>query len=93
MHLQIKVWEDRKSHPIAVLRPHDGLPVNSATFLTSPHRPDHIILITGVCIGNHNSFFSFLHRVEANKILIGVYVYYSLLSILFSLFPYCVELE
>ncbi|KAL8135516.1 enhancer of mRNA-decapping protein 4-like [Apium graveolens] len=43
----IKVWEDRKSHPIAVLRPHDGLPVNSATFLTSPHRPDHIILITG----------------------------------------------
>ncbi|KAL8148784.1 enhancer of mRNA-decapping protein 4-like [Apium graveolens] len=43
----IKVWEDRKSHPIAVLRPHDGLPVNSATFLTSPHRPDHIVLITG----------------------------------------------
>ncbi|KAJ0601542.1 putative transcription factor WD40-like family [Helianthus annuus] len=43
----IKIWEDRKSSPIAVLRPHDGLPVNSATFLTGPHRPDHIILITG----------------------------------------------
>ncbi|KAF5773984.1 putative transcription factor WD40-like family [Helianthus annuus] len=43
----IKIWEDRKSTPIAVLRPHDGLPVNSATFLTAPHRPDHIILITG----------------------------------------------
>ncbi|KAI3755948.1 hypothetical protein L1987_55758 [Smallanthus sonchifolius] len=43
----IKIWEDRKSSPIAVLRPHDGLPVNSATFLTAPHRPDHIILITG----------------------------------------------
>lgn len=43
----IKVWEDRKLLPIAVLRPHDGLPVNSVTFLTSPHRPDHIILITG----------------------------------------------
>ncbi|GJR26830.1 WD40 repeat-containing protein [Tanacetum coccineum] len=43
----IKIWEDRKSSPIAVLRPHDGLPVNSAMFLTAPHRPDHIILITG----------------------------------------------
>ncbi|XP_024976086.1 enhancer of mRNA-decapping protein 4-like [Cynara cardunculus var. scolymus] len=43
----IKIWEDRKQLPIAVLRPHDGLPVNSVTFLTAPHRPDHIILITG----------------------------------------------
>ncbi|XP_059284036.1 enhancer of mRNA-decapping protein 4-like [Lycium ferocissimum] len=43
----IKIWEDRKPNPIAVLRPHDGHPVNSATFLASPHRPDHIILITG----------------------------------------------
>ncbi|KAL8239152.1 hypothetical protein R6Q59_015719 [Mikania micrantha] len=43
----IKIWDDRKSTPIAVLRPHDGLPVNSVTFLTAPHRPDHSILITG----------------------------------------------
>ncbi|KAK3009635.1 hypothetical protein RJ639_015174 [Escallonia herrerae] len=43
----IKIWEDRKLQPIAVLRPHEGLPVNSVTFLTAPHRPDHIILITG----------------------------------------------
>ncbi|KAL2247732.1 UNVERIFIED_CONTAM: Enhancer of mRNA-decapping protein 4 [Sesamum indicum] len=43
----IKIWEDRKSQPIAVLRPHDGQPVNSVTFLAAPHRPDHIILITG----------------------------------------------
>ncbi|KAK4484738.1 hypothetical protein RD792_007331 [Penstemon davidsonii] len=43
----IKIWEDRKSLPVAVLRPHDGQPVNSVTFLTAPHRPDHIILITG----------------------------------------------
>lgn len=43
----IKIWEDRKLPPIAVLRPHDGLPVNSVTFLTAPQRPDHIILITG----------------------------------------------
>ncbi|KAK9065500.1 hypothetical protein SSX86_014901 [Deinandra increscens subsp. villosa] len=43
----IKIWDDRKSTPIAVLRPHDGLPVNSVTFLTAPQRPDHIILITG----------------------------------------------
>ncbi|KAL7143033.1 hypothetical protein ABFS83_08G164100 [Erythranthe nasuta] len=43
----IKIWEDRKSQPIAVLRPHDGQPVYSAAFLAAPHRPDHIILITG----------------------------------------------
>ncbi|XP_027164532.1 enhancer of mRNA-decapping protein 4-like isoform X1 [Coffea eugenioides] len=43
----IKIWEDRKMLPIAVLRPHDGQPVNSVTFLAAPHRPDHIILITG----------------------------------------------
>ncbi|XVF28094.1 hypothetical protein REPUB_Repub14bG0165100 [Reevesia pubescens] len=43
----VKIWEDRKALPVAVLRPHDGRPVNSATFLTAPHRPDHIVLITG----------------------------------------------
>ncbi|XVF75135.1 hypothetical protein PTKIN_Ptkin13bG0163400 [Pterospermum kingtungense] len=43
----VKIWEDRKALPIAVLRPHDGHPVNSATFLTAPHGPDHIVLITG----------------------------------------------
>ncbi|GFS45204.1 transducin/WD40 repeat-like superfamily protein [Actinidia rufa] len=42
----IKIWEDRKAQPLAVLRPHDGQPVNSVTFLAAPHRPDHIILIT-----------------------------------------------
>ncbi|XP_010552336.1 PREDICTED: enhancer of mRNA-decapping protein 4-like isoform X2 [Tarenaya hassleriana] len=43
----IKIWEDRKAQPLAVLRPHDGHPVSSATFLVAPERPDHIILITG----------------------------------------------
>ncbi|KAK9002371.1 hypothetical protein V6N11_025054 [Hibiscus sabdariffa] len=43
----IKIWDDRKAVPLTVLRPHDGRPVYSATFLTAPHRPDHIILITG----------------------------------------------
>ncbi|XP_076926301.1 enhancer of mRNA-decapping protein 4-like [Bidens hawaiensis] len=43
----IKIWDDRKSSPIAVLRPHDGLPVNSVSFLTHPAHPDHNILITG----------------------------------------------
>ena len=47
--MQIKIWEDRKAQPLVVLRPHDGQPVNAATFLTAPHRPDHIILITAVC--------------------------------------------
>uniref|UniRef100_A0A0V0J0S6 Putative enhancer of mRNA-decapping protein 4-like n=1 Tax=Solanum chacoense TaxID=4108 RepID=A0A0V0J0S6_SOLCH len=43
----IKIWEDRKPLPIAVLRPHDGHPVSSVTFSAAPHRPDHIVLITG----------------------------------------------
>ncbi|KAF8052443.1 hypothetical protein N665_1559s0015 [Sinapis alba] len=43
----VKIWQDFKAQPVAVLRPHDGHPVNSATFVTSPERPDHIILITG----------------------------------------------
>lgn len=44
----MKIWEDRKALPLAVLRPHDGQPVNSVTFLTAPHRPDHIVLVTAV---------------------------------------------
>ncbi|KAA8527110.1 hypothetical protein F0562_008661 [Nyssa sinensis] len=42
----IKIWDDRKLLPLTVLRPYDGQPVNSVTFLTAPNRPDHIILIT-----------------------------------------------
>ncbi|KAL9320697.1 hypothetical protein ACSQ67_012536 [Phaseolus vulgaris] len=42
----VKIWEERKATPLAVLRPHDGKPVNSVTFLTAPHRPEHIGLIT-----------------------------------------------
>ncbi|KZV56332.1 enhancer of mRNA-decapping protein 4-like [Dorcoceras hygrometricum] len=43
----IKIWGDRNLSPIAVLQPHGGQPVNSVTFLAAPHRPDHIILMTG----------------------------------------------
>ncbi|KAL6567675.1 hypothetical protein OROGR_001343 [Orobanche gracilis] len=43
----IKIWDDRKSQPLTVLQPHDGQPVNSVTFLTAPHQPNHIVLITG----------------------------------------------
>ncbi|XP_058749478.1 enhancer of mRNA-decapping protein 4-like [Vicia villosa] len=42
----VKIWEERKATPLAVLRPHNGKPVNSVTFLTAPHRPDHIVLVT-----------------------------------------------
>ncbi|XP_043688476.1 enhancer of mRNA-decapping protein 4-like isoform X2 [Telopea speciosissima] len=42
----VKIWEDRKALPPVVLRPYDGQPVNSVTFLTAPNRPDHINLIT-----------------------------------------------
>ncbi|XP_042519509.1 enhancer of mRNA-decapping protein 4-like isoform X2 [Macadamia integrifolia] len=42
----VKIWEDRKTLPPVVLRPYDGHPVNSVTFLTAPNRPDHINLVT-----------------------------------------------
>ncbi|XP_042503231.1 enhancer of mRNA-decapping protein 4-like isoform X2 [Macadamia integrifolia] len=42
----VKIWEDRKALPLVVLRPYDGRPVNSVTFLTAPSRPDHINFIT-----------------------------------------------
>ncbi|PKA50505.1 Enhancer of mRNA-decapping protein 4 [Apostasia shenzhenica] len=42
----VKLWDDRKTVPLVTLRPHGGQPVNSLAFLTSPHRPDHIVLIT-----------------------------------------------
>ncbi|KAL2341441.1 hypothetical protein Fmac_009381 [Flemingia macrophylla] len=42
----VKIWEERKATPLAVIRPHDGKPINSVTFLTAPHRPEHIVLIT-----------------------------------------------
>ncbi|KAJ6802908.1 enhancer of mRNA-decapping protein 4-like [Iris pallida] len=42
----VKIWDDRKAVPLAVLRPHEGLPVSSVAFLTSPHCPEHIVLIT-----------------------------------------------
>ncbi|KAJ1400379.1 WD40/YVTN repeat-like-containing domain superfamily [Sesbania bispinosa] len=42
----VKIWEEGKTSPLAVLRPHDGKPVSSVTFLTAPHRPDHIVLVT-----------------------------------------------
>ncbi|RRT57267.1 hypothetical protein B296_00047361 [Ensete ventricosum] len=45
---QVKIWEDRKAIALATLRPHDGQPVNSVAFITSPHQPDHINLITAV---------------------------------------------
>ncbi|XP_050226526.1 enhancer of mRNA-decapping protein 4-like [Mercurialis annua] len=43
----VKIWEDRKAAPLAILRPHDGNPVNCVAFLTAPERPNHIVLITG----------------------------------------------
>ncbi|KAF5950380.1 hypothetical protein HYC85_012373 [Camellia sinensis] len=40
-------WKRTAEHnQLVVLRPHDGQPVNSVTFLTGPHHPDHIILVT-----------------------------------------------
>lgn len=52
----MKIWDDRKAAPLAVLRPYDGQPVKSVTFLIGPH-PQHIVLITGVGL----YFLSFLN--------------------------------
>ncbi|KAG6481784.1 hypothetical protein ZIOFF_058405 [Zingiber officinale] len=43
---EVKIWADRKAVPLATLRPHDGQPVNTVAFITSPNRPEHINLIT-----------------------------------------------
>ncbi|XP_064982072.1 enhancer of mRNA-decapping protein 4-like isoform X1 [Musa acuminata AAA Group] len=42
----VMIWDDRKVVPLAMFKPHDGHPVNSVAFMTSPHCPDHINLIT-----------------------------------------------
>ncbi|KAI3906957.1 hypothetical protein MKW92_008384 [Papaver armeniacum] len=42
----VRIWEDGKPSPLAVFKPHGGQPVNAVAFLTSPRRPDHIVLIT-----------------------------------------------
>ena len=56
---QVKIWDDRKALPLAVLKPHDGVPVNSVTFLTAPHRPEHIVLITAV----YASYFPIIKNI------------------------------
>lgn len=65
------IWGDRKAQPLAVLIPHVGLPVYSATFVTSPHRPDHIVLVTAVSVPNklsihflYSSFFCLIFKYE-----------------------------
>ncbi|XP_058114750.1 enhancer of mRNA-decapping protein 4-like isoform X2 [Magnolia sinica] len=42
----VKIWEDWMAVPLGTLRPHVGQPVNSVNFLTAPHCPNHIVLIT-----------------------------------------------
>lgn len=58
---QVKIWEDRKALPLTVLKPHDGNPVNSVTFLTAPHRPDHIVLVTAVSTPNLSHYLTWVH--------------------------------
>lgn len=60
--LQIKIWEDRKAQPLAILRPHDGHPVFSATFFTAPHQPNHIVLITAVSVPT--AFYGIANQVS-----------------------------
>lgn len=62
---QVKIWGERRSGPIAVLKPHDGQPVNSVTFSVAPEHPDHIVLLTTVYIWSHCSSNDVIHSVFA----------------------------
>ncbi|XP_062220161.1 enhancer of mRNA-decapping protein 4-like [Phragmites australis] len=42
----VKIWDDRKTVPLSILKPHDGQAVYSVAFLTAPEHPNHINLIT-----------------------------------------------
>jgi len=42
----VKIWGDKKMHPVVAFKPHDGQPVGSVGFLTIPHSPDHVVLLT-----------------------------------------------
>lgn len=47
---QVKIWDDRRTVPLSVMKPHDGKAVYSVSFLTAPEQPNHINLVTAVCI-------------------------------------------
>lgn len=66
----MKIWEDRKALPLAVFKPHDGNPVNSVTFLTAPHRPDHIVLITAVYASNLSIVSSGKDQLSSRDVMI-----------------------
>lgn len=76
----MKIWEDRKALPLAVFKPHDGNPVNSVTFLTAPHRPDHIVLITAVYAPNLSIVSSGKDQLSS----IDVMIFLSVISFFFS---------
>lgn len=40
----VKIWGDKKM--VAAFKPHDGRHVGSVGFLTIPHSPDHVVLLT-----------------------------------------------
>ncbi|XP_062233021.1 enhancer of mRNA-decapping protein 4-like isoform X2 [Phragmites australis] len=42
----VKIWDDRRSVLLSVLKPHDGQAVYSVSFLTAPEQPNHINLVT-----------------------------------------------
>eukprot|EP00250_Pteridium_aquilinum_P012129 c20526_g1_i1 orf=243-4736(+) len=42
----IRVWKDQNVSSLSVLRPHEGHQVGAVTFLSAPHRPDHIVLLS-----------------------------------------------
>ncbi|XBI08994.1 hypothetical protein VPH35_136645 [Triticum aestivum] len=42
----VKIWDDRRTVPLSVMKPHDGKAVYSVSFLTAPEQPNHINLVT-----------------------------------------------
>eukprot|EP00249_Psilotum_nudum_P023723 c28961_g1_i2 orf=819-4334(+) len=43
----VRIWEEKKLVPVAVLEPHGGQAVNSVAFISSPNNPGCIVLLTG----------------------------------------------
>lgn len=43
----IRVWKDQSETSLSALTPHDGQQVGAISFLSAPHRPDHIVLLSG----------------------------------------------
>lgn len=42
----VRVWKDQNESSLSALTPHEGQQVGAVSFLSAPHRPDHIVLLS-----------------------------------------------